>query len=41
MIPVQACINWLQDSRTKIALRAWNKNVFGRVDENLKTLAEQ
>ncbi|KAF5462658.1 hypothetical protein F2P56_018646, partial [Juglans regia] len=27
--------------RTKIALRAWNKNVFGRVDVNIRALEER
>ncbi|KAK3219916.1 hypothetical protein Dsin_013886 [Dipteronia sinensis] len=27
--------------RTKVALRAWNKNVFGRVGENLQALEER
>lgn len=30
---------WLK--RTKVALRAWNKNVFGRVEENLQALEER
>ncbi|KAF5464604.1 hypothetical protein F2P56_014672, partial [Juglans regia] len=27
--------------RTKLALRAWNKNVFGRVDVNIRALEER